>query len=99
MLVSSSILTYIDRNFPNLLCILMTAPYISSAALGVWLSDPINNFFGRRGCIFITAIILIVTPIGSGLAQSWQGLLAARLVLGLGMGAKGATVSSDPRWT
>jgi hypothetical protein len=32
------------------------APLISSALLGVWVSDPLNNLFGRRGEIFITSI-------------------------------------------
>lgn len=48
--------------------------------------------FGRRGTIFITAIILIVTPIASGFTQNWQQLFIVRLILGLGMGAKGSTV-------
>lgn len=26
-----------------------SAPYIGSAFLGCWLSDPLNNYFGRRG--------------------------------------------------
>jgi MFS family permease len=56
------------------------------------LSDPLNRFFGRRGTIFITAIILIVTPIASGFTQNWQQLFVVRLILGLGMGAKGSTV-------
>lgn len=56
------------------------------------LSDPLNRMFGRRGTIFITAIILIVTPIASGFTQNWQQLFVVRLILGLGMGAKGSTV-------
>ena len=48
--------------------------------------------FGRRGCIFITALILIATPIGSGFTQSWQTLFVVRLIMGVGMGAKGSTV-------
>jgi len=67
-------------------------PYIGSAALGCWLSDPLNRMFGRRGCIFITALILIATPIGSGFTQSWQTLFVVRLIMGIGMGAKGSTV-------
>lgn len=39
-------------------------PYLGSAGLGCWLSDPLNNMFGRRGTIFITALVLIATPIG-----------------------------------
>jgi len=69
-----------------------SAPYISSAFFGCWLSDPLNNLFGRRGVIFITALILIATPIASGFTHSWGALFAVRMVLGLGMGAKGATV-------
>lgn len=69
-----------------------SAPYIASALLGCWLSDPLNNLFGRRGCIFITAIILIVTPICSGLTHNWYELFIVRLILGIGMGAKGSTV-------
>jgi MFS family permease len=56
------------------------------------VSDPLNNWFGRRGEIFITAIILIATPIASGFTHSWEALLATRLVMGLGLGAKAATV-------
>ncbi|KAJ9102052.1 hypothetical protein QFC19_004980 [Naganishia cerealis] len=61
------------------------APYFASALLGCWLSDPLNNLLGRRGVIFLTALCLIATPIGSGFTQSWQ-------VLGIGMGCKGSTV-------
>jgi MFS family permease len=60
--------------------------------IGCWISDPLNNWFGRRGEIFITSIILILTPIGSGFSQNWYQLFAIRLVLGIGMGAKAATV-------
>lgn len=68
------------------------APYIASACIGCWLSDPLNNLFGRRGCIFITAIILVITPICSGLTRNWWELFIVRLLLGIGMGAKGSTV-------
>ena len=68
------------------------APYIASAGLGCWLSDPLNRYFGRRGTIFITALVLIATPIASGFTHSWQTLFVVRLILGLGMGAKGSTV-------
>lgn len=69
-----------------------SAPYIASALCGCWLSDPLNNIMGRRGTIFLTGIVLLVTPICSGLTQSWETLFVVRLILGLGMGAKGATV-------
>ncbi|KAL8647715.1 MAG: hypothetical protein Q9210_005390 [Variospora velana] len=59
---------------------------------GAFIVDPLNHYFGRRGEIFITACILTATPIGSGFAQSWQGLFAARFIMGIGIGAKNATV-------
>ena len=56
---------------------------------GCWLSDPLNNYLGRRGAIFVTALCLIATPIASGFTHSWETLFVVRLVLGIGMGAKG----------
>ncbi|KAF8160959.1 hypothetical protein B0H34DRAFT_781615 [Crassisporium funariophilum] len=69
-----------------------SAPYISSCLLGCWLTDPLNNFFGRRGTIFITGIFCTLSVIGSGLAQTWPQLFICRLLLGIGMGAKASTV-------
>lgn len=59
---------------------------------GAFIVDPLNHYFGRRGEIFITACCLTATPIGSGFAQTWQGLFAARFIMGIGIGAKNATV-------
>ncbi|CBX98508.1 similar to sugar transporter [Plenodomus lingam JN3] len=67
-------------------------PYIASAFFGCWLSDPLNNFFGRRGCIFISAIFCALSPIGSAVAQTWEQLFITRLLLGIGMGCKGASI-------
>ncbi|KAF7981549.1 hypothetical protein HWV62_33149 [Athelia sp. TMB] len=69
-----------------------SAPYIASALCGCWLSDPLNNYLGRRGTIFVCALILIATPIASAFTHSWETLLVVRLILGIGMGAKGSTV-------
>lgn len=54
--------------------------------------DPLNKYLGRRGEIFLTGLCLTATPIGSGFAKSWQGLFAARFIMGIGIGAKNATV-------
>jgi len=59
---------------------------------GAFIVDPLNKYLGRRGEIFLTACCLTATPIGSGFARSWQGLFAARFVMGIGIGAKNATV-------
>ncbi|KAK8210315.1 hypothetical protein M8818_003483 [Zalaria obscura] len=67
-------------------------PYIASAFLGCWLSDPLNNYFGRRGTIFVSAIFCALSPIGSAVSQTWYQLFVTRLLLGIGMGCKGSTV-------
>lgn len=68
------------------------APYMASAVIGCWLSDPLNLYFGRRGTIFIAAIFCVLAPIGGACAQTWQDLFATRVLLGVGMGLKGSTV-------
>ncbi|KAI9742432.1 MAG: hypothetical protein M1818_003966 [Claussenomyces sp. TS43310] len=68
------------------------APYIASAFIGCWISDPINNAVGRRGCIMFAAIFCFFSVIGSAFAQTWPQLFVCRLLLGIGMGAKGSTV-------
>ncbi|KAJ4348890.1 hypothetical protein N0V95_005069 [Ascochyta clinopodiicola] len=77
----------------NLLVGLVNAgPYIGSALIGCWVSDPCNHYFGRRGTIFISAIFCVLTPIGGALAQTWEQLLITRILMGIGMGLKGSTV-------
>jgi hypothetical protein len=66
--------------------------FLTAGLIGAFIVDPLNKYLGRRGEIFLTGIILTVTPIGSACAQSWQGLFAARFIMGIGIGAKNATV-------
>ncbi|PPR02977.1 hypothetical protein CVT26_004921 [Gymnopilus dilepis] len=80
-----------DRN-QWIVGVINSAPYISAALLGCWLTDPLNNFVGRRGTIFIAGIFCTLTVIGSGLAQTWPQLFVCRLLLGIGMGVKATTV-------
>lgn len=65
-----------------------------ASSSGCWLSDPLNNYLGRRGTIFVTALCLIATPIASGFTHSWETLFVVRLILGIGMGAKGESLRS-----
>ncbi|KAK2595268.1 hypothetical protein QQS21_006983 [Conoideocrella luteorostrata] len=67
-------------------------PYIGSAAIGCWLSDPLNNYFGRRGAIFFSAHFCIWPVIGSALCHTWEQQLACRILMGIGMGSKASTV-------
>ncbi|KAF7186188.1 Polyol transporter 5 [Pseudocercospora fuligena] len=68
------------------------APYIASAFLGCWMSDPLNNYIGRRGTIFFSAIFCLFSVIGSGFTRNWWELFICRLLLGIGMGSKASTV-------
>jgi hypothetical protein len=66
--------------------------YANRVGSGCWISDPFNTWFGRRGTIFIAAIICVFTPIGGAFSKSWETLFVSRLILGIGMGLKGSTV-------
>lgn len=74
-----------------LLGVVNAGPYLGSALIGCWITDSVNGLWGRRGAIFLCAIILIITPICSGLTQKWWELLIVRIILGIGMGVKGST--------
>lgn len=51
-----------------------------------------NKYFGRRGTIFIACIISSLSCLWQGFTHTWQHMFFARLVLGLGIGPKSATV-------
>ncbi|KAG9257423.1 uncharacterized protein F5Z01DRAFT_645885, partial [Emericellopsis atlantica] len=68
------------------------APYIGTAFVGCWLSDPINDLVGRRGTIFFSANFCLWPVLGSAFCNSWPQLLACRLLLGFGMGSKASTI-------
>ncbi|OJJ60914.1 hypothetical protein ASPSYDRAFT_87484 [Aspergillus sydowii CBS 593.65] len=72
--------------------IINAAPYIGSAVIGCWLSDPCNYYLGRRGAIFISAIFCLLTPFGQALSQTWPQLIVTRALLGIGMGLKASTI-------
>jgi len=50
---------------------------------------------GRRGVIFVSGNLCLWPVLGSAFCQSWGQQLGCRLVMGVGMGLKGATV---PVW-
>lgn len=57
-----------------------------------WISDPVNDYLGRRGTIFVAAIFSVLAPIGQGVSQTWGQICANRILLGIGMGLKEVTV-------
>jgi len=69
-----------------------SCPYIAIFVFAAWISDPLNNWLGRRTVIFIAAIFSLLAPIGQGLVQKWGQLVACRILLGIGMGLKEVTV-------
>jgi MFS family permease len=56
------------------------------------ISHSCNFYLGRRGTIFLSAIICVITPIGGAVAQNWEQLFITRLLMGIGMGLKGSSV-------
>jgi len=77
---------------PWIVGVVNAAPYLAAAVCGCWLSDPLNNYLGRRGTIFISAIFCLFSVLGSGFTQNWQQLFGCRFLLGIGMGTKASTV-------
>ncbi|KAI2631499.1 hypothetical protein GGS26DRAFT_598588 [Hypomontagnella submonticulosa] len=53
-----------------------------------WAADPINNWIGRRGSIFLTGLFCIFPVLAQAFTHSWWELLVCRLFMGLGMGIK-----------
>lgn len=43
-----------------------------------WVNDPLNDWLGRRGTIFLGAVFSLLAPIGMGLSQTWGQLAACR---------------------
>jgi MFS family permease len=71
--------------------------WFSAAVLGPLLVDPIcySRLFGRRGSVFLAAMFSLASSIGGSRATSWKRYLVARLLLGIGIGAKASIV---PIW-
>ncbi|CAI7649090.1 unnamed protein product [Penicillium pancosmium] len=59
---------------------------------GAWASDPLNNWLGRRGTIFLTGLFCVFPVLAQGFTQNWWGLMLCRLFMGLGMGVKISTI-------
>ncbi|KAI0470913.1 sugar transporter-domain-containing protein [Xylariaceae sp. FL0804] len=82
-----------DSNHDTLLVGLVNGgPYLGCALIGCWLSDPCNNYLGRRGTIFLAAQFCIWPVIGSAFCHTWPQQLGCRLLMGIGMGIKASTV-------
>ncbi|KAH0833837.1 MFS sugar transporter [Lanmaoa asiatica] len=75
-----------------LIGVVNSAPYLCCATISCWLTDPLNQWLGRKKVIFLTCMISFLTCIWSGLTNTWWHLFIARFFLGFGIGPKSATV-------
>ncbi|THW36563.1 hypothetical protein D6D21_06568 [Aureobasidium pullulans] len=76
---------------PWLIGVINSAPSLFGL-LSAWAVDPVNNFFGRRGNIFVTGLFVVFPVLAQGFTQDWVGLMICRLFMGLGMGIKISTI-------
>ncbi|KAI1754741.1 hypothetical protein F4782DRAFT_491366 [Xylaria castorea] len=74
-----------------LLGLVNAAPYIASAFIGSWLTEPLNNRFGRRGTIFISCVVAAAACFWQAFTNTWWHMFIARFALGFGIGPKAAT--------
>lgn len=58
-----------------------------TATLGMMLSGPLSDRFGRRAILKLAAILYAVSAIGSAFAPTFSMFVIARMVGGLGVGA------------
>lgn len=68
------------------------APYLCCAAIGCWTTKPLNHFFGRRGTIFISCVLAIISGIWQAVAHNWLNLFFGRFFMGLAIGAKSTSM-------
>lgn len=78
--------------FANLQGIVNAIPYLAAAVVGCWLAIPSNYYFGRRVTIFWASFIAAISGIWQAFSPSWQMLLVGRLIMGISIGTKSATV-------
>ncbi|KFY33669.1 hypothetical protein V494_07429 [Pseudogymnoascus sp. VKM F-4513 (FW-928)] len=72
--------------------LLNSGPYLCCAFIGCWLTIPFNNWFGRRGTIFLTCFFSATACFWQAFANTWWHMFVARFFLGFGIGPKSATV-------
>ena len=68
---------------PNLAQLVVTA-FVLGMGLGTFVAGPLSDALGRRRTIVVGAALYCAGAAWGGMAQSMEGLLAARLLQGLG---------------
>ncbi|KAK8059091.1 sugar transporter [Apiospora saccharicola] len=90
--------SYLPRGESWALGGLNSVPWFAAAGLGCWLAPPVNDRFGRKGAIAISAAMIMVSCLASGLtpliqgeerrSDRWRVLVGVRVINGIGMGIK-----------
>lgn len=62
------------------------ATYLANGLLGCLLVAPVNARLGRRGTVFLGALMQLVFWVVGAFVSSWQPILACRLAVGVGLG-------------
>ena len=55
-------------------------------------TEPLNRFYGRRGAIMVCCVFSFASCLGQAFCKDWRQLLACRMLLGIGIGPKSATI-------
>lgn len=68
-----------------------SAPYLC-CVVSIWLTPWLNRKLGRRGTIFWSSVFSILSPVLQALSHNKWELFAFRLLMGVGIGPKSATI-------
>ncbi|MFO8128896.1 MAG: sugar porter family MFS transporter [Bacteroidales bacterium] len=60
---------------------------ILGAMMGNLSAGPLSSHFGRKSILIITALLFVISSLGSALATSYAMLIIARILGGIGVGA------------
>ncbi|KAJ5397631.1 Major facilitator superfamily domain general substrate transporter [Penicillium cosmopolitanum] len=71
-----------------LIGVINAAPWLSASLVGTWLSDPLQDRYGRRPALFVAALFCVFLVIGTAQCNHWKTLLVCRCLLGVGIGSK-----------
>ena len=58
-----------------------SAPYLCCAVLGCWLTVPFNNWFGRRGTIFLTCVFSALACFWQAFTNTWWHMVSLEYYL------------------
>ncbi|WP_236791092.1 sugar porter family MFS transporter [Amycolatopsis sp. GM8] len=71
---------------------IITASISVGAVIGAIFSPRVNEWLGRRRTIMIAAVIVVIGTLGATFAPTFELLVLARLVIGVGIGFSSSTV-------